>query len=576
MIQVKPSVEDIRKSLDKRTRVTLVDRLLNVVSNVIEHPITTLLPILAAGSFTLSSWLGVNGYRVDHANKGYELANTKLTQLIESLDSSPDFYVNPPITPAFVTPIVGDMNHSLTNSNSAAGTNAMANIMKFRDSLGKTNATAQTRKELLTLASNQLKPLAEESAPYILFAALAGLVAIVLTIGSGVAIRETSFEDYNRAKKRLSRDYRDFVKILEKRIGEGKISVDTIGYFSQFFSGLNYKKLESRQLNEIIRAFSKNCDDKHSDLLKILATDPRRYTSASAGVFELYDHFDNQDRDNPLKNSLVKSRRDLFLNILVTSPSKNLGAILNAIDLSLNEEKNPDSPDYLESLIKGIREPSQIVRAQYALQRTAAFIPRSVLKNIVNHYLSNKKSPDLLTNDLGLLNVYANTKCNSGEYKSIDELMQFLLDINNFRTAIPDCADFLTSGINGIVSRDPKTFAAIDLALGVFKKNPEYAQYALGFEGLNPNQVKDYLLISDSGFVPTKYLVSKLANSGDKQRELEEWKKVREEISKGQFDPSDLLKRDIEYTNFCKNAKVIGRSVSYKEYQKIFLGVKNG
>ena len=85
------TVEELRKSLGKRSKITLIDRLKNIEKNIEKNILAFMLPIIGAGSVCAAIGLGQKAQNIIDANRGYSKAYKQMVELDQFLKTDPTF-----------------------------------------------------------------------------------------------------------------------------------------------------------------------------------------------------------------------------------------------------------------------------------------------------------------------------------------------------------------------------------------------------------------------------------------------------------------------------------------------------
>ena len=124
---------------------------------------------------------------------------------------------------------------------------------------------------------------------------------------------------------------------------------------------------------------------------------------------------------------------------------------------------------------------------------------------------------------------------------------------------------------------DSKSAIEIILALSAMGRESDLVLAKVQNEGYQLDSVKENLnFLSKNGFVPTGYLLAELHSSSDKSRTLDSWFEEMQTFSSGEFDPTNELHKNLEYTRFRKlveNEKFkrhIKNHFTFSDYLSIF------
>ena len=572
-----PGLTELRESMSKRTKVTLVDRLKNVGQNLINNPRTVILPILTGLLVGASVHFGQETHKINQANINYSYAYNQMTPIKKLFDSDTNFYSKLPITSEALKPVLSYVQQGLTNTNGKAGIVVEDLVKKLQTTITNpasvgTNNLANTRSDLVTKIDAELTPLNNaETLPLLgsIAAGVFGVISFLFTLG---AYDDARWNDINYNKKRLRQDYNDFIKSIKQSVKSNKFSEEGAKAIGQIFSSRDSEDVLSDFMSYTIRVFSSYLDNKNVDLFKVIAENPRAYIHNDLeNIFGVYNDLMAYDHSVPLTKSRLKSRKDLFLKLLPENPKKvrnTLFAITTALDY-----ESAGSPEYLESLINGTKNAHQLATAlEFVQTGSDSDLPLKIRKKIGSYYVSHADSPSIPNGFLGNLRAYGTNKCNNLD---IPDAMVLLSDIIDFRKQVPSCDDLICSLYPRVEYGEPAE--GFDLALAVFRQNPAFAEHALVMKP-NKQYKESCLSIFKAGILPTPYLYNRLETSPNPEKEIADWKKTQDEIRQGGFNPSDELKLNLEYTNYYLLAKSAGKSMrsDFSAYQALFAGEKNG
>jgi hypothetical protein len=609
------AVEDIRQSLGKRSKITLVDKLKNVGKNIGHNILSFALPLITAGVISGTALLGKQARHKVDINRGYSQAYTQITSLNDFLKAEPSFYVNPPVSSRALNPAIDAIRQNLqintnqhgevslylteklqrsldttipatnssptgvstnTNSNSSA-TYSVTNKPYSNTNTNKAvNLKAKDapidRKKVLEEIANELKPMYTAENGYIALAVLTGVLSFLsfsLTIGCW---NNSEFEDYNSHKKDLRRRYNELLTGIKKEVRDGNLTVDGSAYVGKFFAGLDLPNMQNQYLENLVAVVGQNLNNTSVDLFRAISENPRAFIGSGdiESSAAWYHNLRREDRRNPLKGSQIQSRKDLFLKLLSANAQKDPQRIGDIIKYALQQEE-AGFPTFAEVLVKGSRDISGLHRAVKFLSENGREFG-SLGKDMASHYLLNPDSVPLIGSDLGSLRAYANRKVSQ---LSLDEGMRFLLEVESFRNRIKHVDDKLKSACPSLQVND-KYDDVVDVAIDASKQSADFGAHALTLGDFTPDYRAVCPQIYHVGFIPNKYLINRLLASKDREAELASWREARDQIRAGKFDPKDKLMRSLEYTTFYKMGQSLEMDTNPRYYEGIFERAENG
>jgi hypothetical protein len=589
-------IEDLRQSLGKRSKITLTDRLRNIGKNIGKNPFSFILPIIAGCFASLTIHTGNEAQKIVDANRGYSKAYRQVVKLDEFLKTDPTFYVQPPVEPRALDSAIDNIRQNLkinTNNQaevslylterlrkslekSVSPTNSLAitSTNSYTSSNAKTNNLSggnnnYSRKSALEVIIRELTPLNQAENGLVMLAVLSGLTAVISGICCFPVWSDANFEDYNSRKKGLRQKYKELVAKIKSEVRGGNLSEDGSRYVGKFFMGLDLASMGNQYIEGLASLFSNNAHNKTVDLFRVLSENPRAFVSDDfASYFSWYHNLRREDRNTPLTDSQIQSRKDLFLKLLGTDVSKDSRVIADAISFALKQEAQ--HPAYAEALVKGKRD----VRG---FQRATAFLAEngvefgSLGQRMVDNYLLNPDSLPLISNNLGCLSAYANRRITN---MPLEEAMRFLLEVESFETGIKDVDKRLRDICPSLRFND-KHDDVLNVAIQAAKEGPEFGAHALTLGEFASDYRAVCPQIYRAGFIPNEYLIQRLLTSKDREAELASWRQARDQIRAGQFNPKDKLMRSLEYTTFYRVGQSLKMPTDARSYKNIFSEADN-
>ncbi len=559
----------IERAIGKKSRITLLDRLKNAGMNIAGNPFTFLFPLAAACALYGAIDLGINSSRLGKLNKGYNQAYAQSQNITGALNSNTNFWQTPPLSAEIFEPIKKSIDLSLSRQNSNEGQEIRGLVEKVQETmyLPQPEGTNQPSREfLMTQLNEKLKPLSEASGNHGALSAISSLGVILFGLCSALAYSGANFMDHNDSKKKLRKRSLKFFQGVKKSVKEGDLDKESVDYLGGFFEKMDLTHINYVDMTDLLATLGENLRSRSKPLLKTLSEHPCYDSSLLEDLCETYHNLRREDETHPLERSRLKSRKDLFLD--VWSRNKNSHSrryIVETISTSLSYERTV--PEILDALIQGTIDISEIKKAHGFLYNTVISDDK-IAKRLVKHYLQTPGSPSL-PEDLGFLKTYADRRL---ETLTPSESLSLLSELETLRTFTgePSYSYWLHRQENEGI---------IDIAREIFKKNPLLASKIIleGHELFIESPLKRDLCeqIVLDGFIPTPYLVKRLDMAKDRKAELGNWNKTREEIRQGGFDPSDELKRNIEYTHYCIEATKLRKNSDFESYQAVLEGTQN-
>lgn len=574
-------LKSIKRTIGKRSKVTLLDRLTNVGKNLVENPFQILLPILTAGALYGTVHLGIKAYQIGKLNEGYRQAYTQVQNVTGVLNSNTNFWENPPIASEVFGPIMESVELSISRQDSEKGQEVRGLVGRVEEAMYSpqpegTNEPlreiqakrAKVRSNLMNQLNEELKPLSGASGNYWSGASIFGLGTVALALLSLIALSEENFRDYNDSKKGLRRRYNDFLKQINSSVKDGSLDEEGLAYLGRFFEKIDLHNSDYYNVANLLGRLQQNLGPKSKPLLRTLSEHPCYDSSTLENLCSDYHNFRRMDRDSPLEGSRLKSRKELFLDIWSRDGSNDSRTITNVMAKSLSCEAT--IPEMLEALITGTRNLQGIRRAKKFLDGNV-IQDNEIAVRLTKHYLQTSDGPTL-PEDLGPFRHYAGQRVAT---LNPSEALSLLSELETLRVS------------TGRYEQDfswlekPGSEEMMKIALSALRRNPLLASKVI-YEApeliarVKPIRREAYGQIVSKGFVPTPYLIKRLYSAKDKNAELESWEQRREEIRQGGFNPSDELKRNLEYTHYCIEATKLGKDSDFKSYRAILEANQNG
>jgi hypothetical protein len=580
-MKTNPELRELNSSLGRKTKITLLDSLKNVAKNVYTNKWLFIAPIVGYLAFSCATKDVKESRNLARGiDAGYIRANHQVENMINFLNSNPEFYSNPPIFQEAIQPVINSINSSLEKDPQKIGTRALELTQNFQKTIVSTNSTSQERIKLLEEMNLNLSKIDQRSDSH----SERNMLLYILSIASVVvfALCDKKFKDYNSEKKSLRRNYGRLIGKLEKEINSSEKISEKSTYIGKFVSGLDWQNTSARAISDAICTFSESMKDENSDLLKVLAENPQAYikqkgktkkdgdqqTQPIEEIFRKYQYFKEQDK-KPVNENTIKSRTELFLSILSKDPNQNPDNIQSAV-LYMVDLKPKEIPDAISVVINGARNSQEILECYNFIEKNK-FLNEEQKKNLVGHYLKDKTCPKITEiTDIGSFGSYTSRKIIK---LPLEEQIKFLIEMESFKKTMGSAErDFYYSA--GYLGYKIDPDAIIELAMDIYKANPEFAKHSLLIEKLSTEDAEVCKEIYSHGFLPTDYLIDKIKKTQNKNEEIKNWKKAKEDIRRGEFNPNDDLMRNIEYTAYYPMAKKIDKKGSFKEYESIFSGDK--
>jgi len=563
----------LRRIVTKQSRITLLDRLKNVGENIKENIFSVGCSIFTIGALCGTIALGVNYSRIKDINEGYSQAYEQVQNIFGVLDSNSNYWQSVPFNQNVFEPVKKSVDLSLSRQDSEEGCEIKGLVGRVQEVVYNPKLSEDTKRTSIDSLTEVLSTLDDSAEPYLLGATLLGiLTAAGGFFGYPFFSEEANFRDYNSDKKRLRKEYFNFLDNVKKSRKDGCLDEENIGYLNKFFEGMNLFGVDPSRARAIVRMLGDNLNAKKSKgLLRVLSEHPCYNSTTIKNLFSSYHSLRRIDRDFPLKSSRLKSRKDLFLDLWAKEEGSDSFKLEQLIIACLDYEKTV--PEMLESLISGKRDVFEIQRAQTFLSNS--IFSKEISKRLAVGYLTNSSIIRLPQGNLGALEDYAKQRMESLSpeegLKLVSELEGLNVMMDNSSRNIRD--KLYSAWGNGTYS------SVLDIALIAVKKNFLLAQKVLQevdvISQQDPVKREAYKKIYSEGFIPTTYLLQRFFSAKDKEAQLEEWKEIKEQIAHGEFDPSNELKRNLEYTHYYIEASRSGKDTSFESYEAVLGGINN-
>lgn len=573
-------IDTIKRTIGKNSKVTLVDRLKNTSKNIHANPFTFIYPLVTATLLYATISLGIKSHNLGKTNKGYANAYAQVQNITGILNSNTNFWQNTPMNKIVFEPVKDSVALSLSRKESKEGQEVKGLVQKVEESIyslqsGGTNSPS--REALMKQLHDKLKPLSETSEKHGLGALILGVFAILGGIFSFETFNKTYFQDHNSDKKELNRRYHGFLKKTEDALADKTLDEEGITYLGNFFNKMDFSNPNYRDLGIILTVLGQNLEQKSKQLLKVLSEHPsydRNTLESLTYQYHLLRRQDKDDQNNPARESKLKSKKDLLLDIWSRKGNKesaNIQQVVETIESSLTYEE--EVPEILDALISGTRSLSEI-REALEFMSSGIITKEEVARKLVQYYLQTPERQPL-SHDLSLFGNYVNNRIenlNPAEALTLLSELESLKNCNNSRHYnIPYTYDWPTL---------PECEEVVDIARNTFKQNRLLASKVLSdvnkIARETPLIRKMYGEIFSKGFVPTPYLIEKLRKAKNARSELEKWEETRKEITQGNFDPLNKLKRNLEYTHYYCEAIKLEKDADFDSYEAVLGGNQNG
>lgn len=562
----------IKKTIERQTRVTLVDRLKNVGENIKDNVIALVIPLVALGAIGGTVALGVKAHRCSKDNEGYAKAYSQVSNIEGVLNSDPNYWQAWPFNRDVFEPVENSIDSSLARKETKEGQEVKDLVGKMRAEFYESETTRGREISLVGNLSSKLKPLAEVGNKYVGLAAITGLLAALATAFSAVAINESDFSDINSDKKRRRKAGFTFLEKLRKSSADGSVDAETIGYLGNFIEGMGIPNRNYFVTNEILGMLGRNLNAKSKSLLRALSENPCYDVDTLDSLCGHYHRLRRADKDSPLNGSRLKSRKDLFLELWARENGNAPRNLVEAINTGLSFEK--EIPEMLESLLQGTRSTAEIERIKKFLSRS--ILPDEANKKLAASYLKNPALTRLPKGDLGVFTAYAGRRVVA---LPPEESLKLVSELENLRS-LADNSLYAGSWDKEAVWDREDSDLAIEIALDTARKNPSLAPLVLceawKISQAGSEKKEAMKELYSCGIIPTNFLLHRLLGADDKKGLLKEWEDIRQQIANGDFNQFDQLKRDLEYTHFYREAVSLGKNAGFDSYLDVLGGKKSG
>jgi len=364
-------------------------------------------------------------------------------------------------------------------------------------------------------------------------------------------LMNTKLERPNKGKNKLKKDLKKQKKELLNNVYK---NASLLPEYNNTIKKLNNSYLNEEDLIGFLENYSSLSKNKeYVDVFKVVNNNPEFFYDSKdiKRVIKKYDSLDEKVKHNFLemvnKGWDIKDSYDVLNQINNLNDTRIKNKLLESVKKSKNQFIFTSSLNFVNKYVD-----EEITLSDNSLELLFRVIDVGFKSKdsliFENFSFKNLFFDEFENMDYDEENILKNSKLNylsKNSYQSIHKsFTSFYIDLK----------------YNS--EKEKENF--IEGILEIYDINPNYAQNVMinGFE--KDYDFKNSFKIFKEGFIATPFLVNEIKNSKNHQKELEDWKKIYDNNSKGNFSPNDKLSFNLEYTRYWNNFLATRRS-NYEE-----------